>query len=135
MWPTPTQSDGTGGPGNSGRDGGLNLRTAVALTKDGLWTTPCADDTGARKDKYPQGGTALSTQVASEQRRREHPDALHLLPSLLACDCGATRVDRAGTASAAANRVDRLRALGNALVPQIAQWIGERILEWEAVSA
>jgi hypothetical protein len=28
-------------------------------------------------------------------------------------------------------RVDRLRALGNSLVPQIAEWIGRRILAWE----
>jgi hypothetical protein len=28
-WPTPTKSDGTGGPGSSGREGGENLRTAV----------------------------------------------------------------------------------------------------------
>jgi hypothetical protein len=27
--------------------------------------------------------------------------------------------------------VDRLAALGNALVPQIAEWIGRRILEFE----
>lgn len=29
LWPTPTKSDGMGGPGCSGRDGGENLRTAV----------------------------------------------------------------------------------------------------------
>jgi hypothetical protein len=27
--------------------------------------------------------------------------------------------------------VDRLRTLGNALVPQIPEWIGYRILDWE----
>lgn len=31
-------------------------------------------------------------------------------------------------------RVDRLRAIGNALVPQIAQWIGERIVSYEAAA-
>jgi DNA (cytosine-5)-methyltransferase 1 len=29
-------------------------------------------------------------------------------------------------------RMDRLQALGNSLVPQIAQWIGERIVRWES---
>lgn len=29
LWPTPTQSDGMGGPGSSGRDGGENLWTAI----------------------------------------------------------------------------------------------------------
>jgi hypothetical protein len=37
MWPTPTQSDGAGGPGCSGRSGGENLRTAAA------WGTPTAN--------------------------------------------------------------------------------------------
>lgn len=35
-WPTPTKSDGEGGPGCSGRAGGLNLRTAV------MFPTPAA---------------------------------------------------------------------------------------------
>lgn len=39
MWPTPTKSDGCGGPGHSGRAGGLNLRTAAAT-----WPTPVASD-------------------------------------------------------------------------------------------
>jgi hypothetical protein len=35
-----------------------------------LWTTPCADDTGARKGKYAQGGTALSAQVKARLNHR-----------------------------------------------------------------
>ena len=37
LWPPPTQSDGTGGPGNSGRDGGDNLRTAVGGSLNPEW--------------------------------------------------------------------------------------------------
>jgi len=38
-------------------------------------------------------------------------------------------------ATGVSQRVDKLRALGNSLVPQIAEWIGRQILEWERVSA
>jgi DNA (cytosine-5)-methyltransferase 1 len=37
----------------------------------------------------------------------------------------------ARVANGVPDRVDRLRSLGNALVPQIAEWIGRRIIEWE----
>ena len=37
VWATPTQSDGMGGPGNSGRDGGENLRTQVGGSLNPTW--------------------------------------------------------------------------------------------------
>ena len=37
-WPTPTTADGMGGPGNSGRDGGENLRTVVQGQLSPDWT-------------------------------------------------------------------------------------------------
>jgi hypothetical protein len=33
------------------------------------------------------------------------------------------------------DRAARTKALGNAVVPQVVEWIGRRIIEWEAVNA
>jgi DNA (cytosine-5)-methyltransferase 1 len=43
----------------------------------------------------------------------------------------ATEPDVGRVADGVPSRVDRLAALGNALVPQIAEWIGRRILDYE----
>jgi hypothetical protein len=37
MWATPTKSDGEGGPGSSGREGGDNLRTQVGGQLNPTW--------------------------------------------------------------------------------------------------
>jgi hypothetical protein len=61
-WPTPNARDhkDTG----EGRYGRGQLPEAVReRTKDGLWTTPTAGDTGHRKRGYAQGGTPLSAQT------------------------------------------------------------------------
>ena len=65
---------------------------------------------------------------AEEQRSGEHPNPLRLLPQLLACDCGSTWLDPTGTPSET-SRVNRLRGLGNAVVPQCAEWMGRIIME------
>ncbi len=60
MWPTPHANCSTGA-GTQGRKGGLYLQPAAKL-----WTTPTADDTAHRREKYAQGGTALSTQAGGQ---------------------------------------------------------------------
>lgn len=60
LWPTPTRSDGMGGPGHSGRAGGLNLRTAVKS-----WPTPCAS---ASKGSSPAALTRKSGKDRSNDR-------------------------------------------------------------------
>jgi hypothetical protein len=60
MWPTPTKSDGTGGPGCGGRDGGLNLRTAVSE-----FATPQARDW--KSGKASQATMDRNSRPLSEQ--------------------------------------------------------------------
>jgi DNA (cytosine-5)-methyltransferase 1 len=65
LMPTPTTADGKGGPGASGRAGGLNLRTTVAL----LPTPRARDWKGSEGDidrttRGRHAGDALPTEVA-----------------------------------------------------------------------
>ena len=46
-------------------------------------------------------------------------------------DWGEAPPDALGMADGIPNRVDRVSALGNAVVPQVAQWLAERILDIE----
>jgi DNA (cytosine-5)-methyltransferase 1 len=99
----------------------LASKTASQIIVRGLWF----DGTSA---------CASCRREAAEQRAREHPDTLRVLSQLLTCDCGSAWLDPAGTPSKT-SRVDRLKGLGNAVVPQIPQMIGEAILRAEAEHA
>lgn len=51
--------------------------------------------------------------------------------SVTECNWWSTEPDVGRVAHGIPSRVDRLKCLGNAVVPQVAQWIGERIMEVE----
>lgn len=72
LLPTPTVQDACGRDRHNQKNGGviLSLLGIARLTSEGLLTTPCADDTGYRQNRYNQGGTALSTQVGGQLNPR-----------------------------------------------------------------
>jgi hypothetical protein len=76
LLPTPSAADGAGGPGHSGRDGGLNLRTAAPQ----LLPTPKATDgtKGGPNQHGSSGDLAL-------------PSAVMLLPTPVVTDAKGTR--------------------------------------------
>jgi DNA (cytosine-5)-methyltransferase 1 len=72
-------------------------------------------------------------RAAGEQRTRQYPDAMRVVSQLLACDCRSAWLDRAGS-TGTVRRVDRLKSLGNAVVPQIPELIGRAILKAEGIA-
>jgi hypothetical protein len=144
-WPTPTADDADNVTRASG--------SFQSLTRVVMMPTPCATDAdkGGRGELYGfvngtkgyRGG--WPTPDAHRRGPMTDPDATGArIWSQTAADFGecrrqlgrawAVEPDVGRVAYGVPARVDRLRGLGNALVPQIAQWLGERIKEAEGVT-
>jgi DNA (cytosine-5)-methyltransferase 1 len=86
---------------------------------------------------YDESARPSHRRELAQRLCREHSDLVRELSRLAPPPCPACWQDgswEAGLSRVAAGvpaRVDRLRSLGNALVPQIAQWLGERIVAYE----
>jgi hypothetical protein len=98
LWPTPTRSDGTGGPGRGNdRQGGDNLRTKISGKLNPTWVEWLMN--------WPINWTSL------ELLQKIRWESLSVEP---------TDIPRIVDSRAVPNRVDRLKALGNGQVPACA---------------
>lgn len=138
MWPTPTRSDGAGGPGSSGRSGGPNLRSAVAMVP----TPPTArdwKDTGTNPRTY-ETARAKSRLAGSSNGPLNPP----WVEWLMGFPLGFTDLDCASPAwhgwnheprdiprmaEGVKKRKGRLTCLGNGQVPQVMRWWAEPAIE------
>jgi DNA (cytosine-5)-methyltransferase 1 len=115
--------DGRGDVANAGRAHGKRRQDAL---RRGDGSRQEASDT--------QSGSGGSSPLADsydprrEQQRRIFPTPEEH-PALECCGWWSVEPDVGRVAHGVPARVDRLRALGNAVVPQVAEWIGRRILE------
>jgi DNA (cytosine-5)-methyltransferase 1 len=120
------------------------LRDLAALGYDAEWDCIPASAVGAahRRDRlwlvaYPArdaGSRSASTTGSERERVRSRCAQSRASASGPCAESLGTwpEPDVGRVADGVPARVDRLSALGNALVPQIAEWIGQRILDYEA---
>lgn len=110
LFPTPTRSDGTGGPGTSpNRTGGMNLRTAIAsVTQDWGDFAPAV----RRHERLTGRPAPLPTETGPRGGRRLSAPFAEWLMGL---------PDGWVTGVQGLTRSQQLQAIGNGVVPQQAE--------------
>lgn len=124
--PAPRLTERTRTPGETAADpGGAGLQGRPVPGSDGAEVARCGDSCGCR----PLGGvpTHANYERAGRGCQREKASASPGSSYEWPAEPGLPRVD-----DGVPDRVDRIKCLGNALIPPIPEWIGHRILEWEA---
>jgi DNA (cytosine-5)-methyltransferase 1 len=107
--------------------GAPHLRKRVWIVAYPAWDAEAgaATESGVERQRARAGGQrSRAAELADPNAQRQQGRAGEL--GWWSAEPAVGRV-----ADGVPHRVDRLAALGNALVPQIAEWIGRRILEYE----
>lgn len=112
------------------------LGTLASLGYDAEWDCLPAGAFGARHQRYRTFLVAHSAGIGLEERHgpgskaAQHTpllDASPLLESIVRWNLNQPAICRA--TDGIPSRVDRIKGCGNAVVPQVAEWIGNRIME------
>ena len=93
------------------------------------------------RSNYVLAGKVADTNQPRQQQSRESASVFNREPPFSKFRLGsakpefsqwATEPDVGRVANGVPNRIHRLKGLGNAVVPQVAEWIGKRIMECDA---
>ncbi len=115
---------------------GIILRDLAAIGFDGEWEvlSACAFGAPHTRERVFVGadadGSFVRTSRAAKDQRR--PAGLHQRGTLAAGSMGnwwAMEPEPCSVVYGISGVVDRLRPYGNAVVPQVAEWIGRRLME------
>ncbi len=115
------------------RAGGQRSRAADLADADAQRQSGRAGELGSpgRGELEDGGGAGAGLPDADREQHEGRAQALGRSAGEELRDHWAAEPAVGRVAHGVPDRVDRLAALGNALVPQIAEWIGRRILEYE----
>ncbi len=118
-------------PSSSGMDiehrrfSGASGQGAVFVDRNGT-VRNVADANGCRQQEFPQYNRESTKDASDRKTFGCHADRCY------GSAWWKTEPNVGRVADGVPHRVDRLRALGNAVVPQVAEWLGRRLMEHSA---
>lgn len=101
-------------------------------TRERLFIVAYTNEQRSQTGRTERNGNGSATHARGERAEYLHTTPIPVGSAEWKAFAGEPELDR--VAYGVPNRVERIKGLGNAVVPQVAQWIGERIMETQRAS-